>query len=195
MRIEYSAIDPAESKAFQKALEQVAALRRIPANLPIYPYRVPVYRFQVKEVADGKPQLPAKTSAWRYFAGGSSREATVSGDVQLGARIPVINLTYGEVAFQTLNFVVNLPQRNSEDEGIYAPQLIQIPGALVETIRLEPAPGPDNKAKGPQVVPYHSLLPDLSNGRFYPGQDIFTKISGVLKTLPKVVPDPHRKGP
>src|SRR4051812_19641450 len=98
MHIKYERVDRDESKAFEDALAQLVTLRRIRANLAIYRYRVPVYRLLLSDVEKNKPELPAQPTAWRYFAGGKSLEHTVSGDVNLDAKHPVSNLTYGVAA-------------------------------------------------------------------------------------------------
>jgi hypothetical protein len=183
MRIQFSPVDHQGRNAFRNALEQLAGFGRIPAKLPIYPYRVPVYRFESTVIQTDKPQIPAAPQIWRYFAGGSAPNATVTGDIALGQTVAVTNLIYGDAAFRTFQALVDLPNLDAADRGTYSVQYLQMPGLLVEMFRLDPvAPPPGAEAKV-LLVPFHSLLGNFEKRKSYLDVEAFAEIQRALKRL------------
>lgn len=188
MHIEYEPVDPRESKIFQETLAQMAKLKRIPSGLTVYPFRVPVYRLTVDEVEKGTPQLAHGLVVWRYFAGRHVRNFIVCGDINITAPIPVNNLSYGDAAYRTFSALADLKTQNPGDGGIYSPQYLQIPGALFESIRLEPAPVAKNIAKDATIMPYHTLIPGFREGpditkerRRYTEDELYAQLRRVLE--------------
>jgi hypothetical protein len=184
MHIKRVPVNRDETKEFEQALSNLVALRRIPAGLAIYGYRVPVYRFALGQVNDAKPPIPQDSMTWRYFAGGKSPDRTVSGDVNLEQTPAVTNLTYGLAAYRTFTALTGLSSLRPGDPNAYTPQYLQIPGLLVEAFRLEPVQRGIDAARDAFVVPYHSLAGNFERLRPYSDADFFAAINDTAKRMP-----------
>ena len=164
-----------QSQAFEAGLLHLVQLDRIPTGFRIYPFTLPVYNLGTRDVlANADLKATARLVSWRYFAANDNQSTAVVGDVDATATPRVTGLSYGALALETLKATQALESMPGLSATHYEPRLLRIPGLLVEAFWLKTmSPGDEADL----VVPYHTLIKELSPTRLHPVRDFYEKIS------------------
>ncbi len=175
MPIVYYPVLRRQSQAFQAGLLQLIQLRRIPDGLTVYPLALPIYNLSARDVlANADLDSVAKLVGSRYFAAGNDAQTTVAGDLDESSTPQLTGLSYGSTpsqALEALQALQDLPELS--DSSSYKPQLLRIPGLLVEAFWLTSSDGADTTE---WVVPYHTLIKDLDPAQAYTVKDFFDRL-------------------